>query len=1116
MGLPAVVILVSAVAVLSEDTINKIAALSDPTLVIDIPPTNTTVRATAASIISASAITTSNNTSAITTSNNTSAITTSNTTSAITNDPTSAITSDTTAGATTTVSTTSAISSISATSDSSADSFKRAWDRVAPSSSPIRSGSQNAVSLPDVSQRFPGDQFALLEGGSFTGSFNESQIVDQCHRTAQCEALEESTCLGVQLPYMHTSLALTGLPNQRIAREHLELWSSLRNIPRCWAVVQPLLCAIFFPRCDNNSLELPSQEMCVITRGPCRLVEHEREWPDFLLCREDYPHKCKNSVRELKFNTTGQCAPPLVATEKESSWYEGVKGCGIQCANPIFTDEEHEDLHHFVAALGGVCLAFASLTVLTYLIDWRAANKYPVLIIFYINGCFLIASIGFIVQFHPGVRHDLTCRSDGTLRQGEPSSGGNLSCVVVFVCVYYFMVAAGLWLIILAYSLHTSFKSYAGLCGDELERRAAYFHLLSWSLPLVLTITIMALAEVEADSVAGICFLSSAIHIRIGFLLLPLATIVFVAGFFFVRGMIKLIYLKMECFNIISDSANSKIVETIIRLALITITLVIYTGITIYCHIYQYRNQHLWDKALRDYIMCVSNMTAAAQLNSGSSVCMIAERPSINVYKLHLLALFGAGIIMSSWCWTPNTLQAWKRFLRRVAGVPSEEPLRLARHRVIAQAFAKRHDLNTAGRLSISLHSIHDDPLGLNFDMNSAASGDLSSAWATAIPYLMTRRGALVGSAALGLRRNSVDSEYSVSRRFSIESGYNNRSSRRHSLDSQMSFHVSDAERLAALHTAARFGRRKRRDWFNLKRGRRVNAWDRRGSNTSDDSNLGSMILPAITMNNQDTLFTNMMKRLNLSSDEATRSERAAPSAPPAKSMNINVPLPGQTTLESEDDIGAENHGYADNDSIAHTVLNNVLKSADLRRKEDAYVRAATALENGLLSSSQVRACSRRGNIDTGMRVTSTSVGIQTSFASAVTKANMVDKSIQVSTPLLMRASQITRAHSPLSSDCSPTHTYRHQDSKKKINETSFSNRRKPQNIDRPDTPVTKLQKKLNVSGDKTTNSKNVVSSHGSHKRNTSSKTGNSGGRRKSRGESAEIMTVLDIGDESD
>lgn len=47
-----------------------------------------------------------------------------------------------------------------------------------------------------------------------------------------------------------------------------------------------------------------------------------------------------------------------------------------------------------------------------------------------------------------------------------------------------------------------------------------------------------------------------------------------------------------------------------------------------------------------------------------------------------------------------------------MAGVPSEEPLRLAKHKVIAQAFAKRHDLNNMGRLSISLHSMHDDPIG--------------------------------------------------------------------------------------------------------------------------------------------------------------------------------------------------------------------------------------------------------------------------------------------------------------------------------------------------------------------------------------------------------------------
>ena len=80
--------------------------------------------------------------------------------------------------------------------------------------------------------------------------------------------------------------------------------------------------------------------------------------------------------------------------------------------------------------------------------------------------------------------------------------------------------------------------------------------------------------------------------------------------------------------------------------------------------------------------------------------------------------------------------------------------------------------------------------------------------------------------------------------RFSFESGYN-KSSRRHSLDSQMSLRVSDVERMAALHTVAKFGRHRRSNWLSMRKGRKGQAKDRRssrGSNASDDSNFGSLV----------------------------------------------------------------------------------------------------------------------------------------------------------------------------------------------------------------------------------------------------------------------------------
>jgi hypothetical protein len=184
----------------------------------------------------------------------------------------------------------------------------------------------------------------------------------------------------------------------------------------------------------------------------------------------------------------------------------------------------------------------------------------------------------------------------------------------------------------------------------------------------------------------------------------------------------------------------------------------------------------------------------------------------------------------------------FRRFNKR----PLEERVRIQKHKIIAQAFAKRRDLSHMGRMSISIHSTHDDPVGFNIDLNSAASQDVSSAWAAAIPKFVTRRGAIVGAAgAFGLRRNSLDSEISLSavRRISVGS-----QSRRHSLDSHHSQYsiqsqAIDLERLSRLHLR-QSGRK--RAILRGSKGRRL-ALKRRGSITSQTSSKGSQILPAIT-----------------------------------------------------------------------------------------------------------------------------------------------------------------------------------------------------------------------------------------------------------------------------
>uniref|UniRef100_A0A8C6WWD3 Smoothened, frizzled class receptor n=1 Tax=Neogobius melanostomus TaxID=47308 RepID=A0A8C6WWD3_9GOBI len=301
-----------------------------------------------------------------------------------------------------------------------------------------------------------------------------------CKKTATCEALKYNTCLGSLLPYTHTSLALAGdSSTQEKAFEKLTMWSGLRNAPWCWSVIQPLLCAVYMPKCENGRVELPGQSLCAATRGPCSLVDREIGWPNFLTC-DKFPVGCSNEVQKLKFDTSGQSEAPL--------------GCGIQCDNPLFTEEEHSDMHRYIAYFSSVTLLCTFFTLVRH--ELENSNRYPDVILFYINACFFVGTIGWLAQFFNGARREIVCKSDNTMRLGEPSSSETLSCVTIFIIVYYSLMSGAIWFVVLTYAWHTSFNAL-GTTDQPLSGRTSYFHVVTWSIPFVLTVAILAIAEVR-------------------------------------------------------------------------------------------------------------------------------------------------------------------------------------------------------------------------------------------------------------------------------------------------------------------------------------------------------------------------------------------------------------------------------------------------------------------------------------------------------------------------------------------------------------------------------------------------------------------------------------------
>lgn len=52
-------------------------------------------------------------------------------------------------------------------------------------------------------------------------------------------------------------------------------------------------------------------------------------------------------------------------TDIQASWYKDVEGCGIQCHNPLFTEEEHSDMHAYIAYFGSITLLCTFFTLVS-------------------------------------------------------------------------------------------------------------------------------------------------------------------------------------------------------------------------------------------------------------------------------------------------------------------------------------------------------------------------------------------------------------------------------------------------------------------------------------------------------------------------------------------------------------------------------------------------------------------------------------------------------------------------------------------------------------------------------------------------------------------------------
>ena len=69
-------------------------------------------------------------------------------------------------------------------------------------------------------------------------------------------------------------------------------WTGLRFSPKCWSVMQPLLCSLYLPECVGGQVDLIPKQKCTKVREQCRIIDTViesgllagLEWPTFMNC----------------------------------------------------------------------------------------------------------------------------------------------------------------------------------------------------------------------------------------------------------------------------------------------------------------------------------------------------------------------------------------------------------------------------------------------------------------------------------------------------------------------------------------------------------------------------------------------------------------------------------------------------------------------------------------------------------------------------------------------------------------------------------------------------------------------------------------------------------------
>ncbi|KAH3727072.1 frizzled-4-like [Dreissena polymorpha] len=492
-----------------------------------------------------------------------------------------------------------------------------------------------------------------------------------------CEPLKIELCKDL-------AYNVTGMPNVaghdsvKDAEISMRTFSPLIHYG-CSSRLRFFLCSAFLPMCTEKVKETigPCRPLCEGVKRKCQpvLEDFGYPWPDVLNCsnfpvENNQDHMCMQGPDETvedelpvksrtpvpgydnsKYKPNNDVQPEtqerkhVVCGEFRNPdhyhYINRTQRCALKCdQDEAFSAKDKYFADIWMSIWAGLCFVSTLFTVLTFLIDSQRF-KYPERPIIFLSMCFNFYSIAFIVRLIAG-RDSIACDTIDSQSKSRiliQEGLDNTDCAIVFLLLYFFGQASSLWWVVLTLTWFLA----AGLkWGHEaIQQHSTFFHAVAWALPAIKTITILVMRDVDADELAGICYVGNQNNATlIGFAIAPLLFYLILGSSFIIAGIVAMFKIRSRVRN--SGVQTDKLTILMIRIGIFSVLYTVPAMCVIGCLCYEFAHRDSWYSA------------------DGHS------SPKIEVFMLKVFMNLVVGITSGMWIWSQKTVTSWQTFFTKL------------------------------------------------------------------------------------------------------------------------------------------------------------------------------------------------------------------------------------------------------------------------------------------------------------------------------------------------------------------------------------------------------------------------------------------------------------------